>query len=69
MNDEELTGPSRGAWQLIFFLLLVALLVGFAIAPYLLARDEARAAAHTVNWADLKDDGSWPGSSPAPGSP
>lgn len=55
MNDEDLTGPSRAGWQLIWLLVLVALLVGFAIAPYLLARDAAQAAAHTIKWADLAD--------------
>jgi hypothetical protein len=43
MNDEDLTGPSRVGWQWLGLLVLVALLVGFAIIPYLEARGELQA--------------------------
>lgn len=53
MTDEDLTGPSRAGWQLIWLLVLVALLVGFAVIPYLEARGEPHADATIIKWSDL----------------
>lgn len=53
MNDSDLTGPTRLGWQLLGLLVLVALLVGFALIPYLETRGEAQASATMIRWSDL----------------